>query len=86
MTLYDRIQSALARPDGRVMIRTYTKATLYTPKHARLFIAPRKRDDLGVYVMHGKQKHYVYPQYVLLGHATNSRGFMPERNDAQEGN
>ena len=68
-TLYDRIQSALARPTGRVMVTTHTHATLYTPKHAGLFLAPARHDDAGVYVMHGKRKDYVYPQYVRIGHA-----------------
>jgi|GEM_PF-2653689 hypothetical protein len=73
MTLYERIQTALARPTGRVLITTYTRSTTYTPKHASLFIAPRNQDDLGVYVMNGKRKNYVFPGYVRIGHVQKVR-------------
>jgi hypothetical protein len=67
-TLYERIQSALSSPNGRVMVATYTKATLYTPKHKALFVAPKRTDDLGVYVKHGTRVEYVFPDYVKIGH------------------
>ena len=67
-TLYERIQSALSNPNGRVMVATYDKATLYTPKHKALFVAPKRTDDLGVYVKHGKRLDYVFPGYVKIGH------------------
>jgi hypothetical protein len=50
------------------MVATYTKATLYTPKHKDLFVAPKRTDDLGVYVKHGTRVEYVFPDYVKIGH------------------
>jgi len=58
MTLFERIQAHLAE-GGKVLIATYTKATLYSPKHAAMFKAPTKPTEQGVYVQHGRRWDYV---------------------------
>jgi len=65
--LYDRIQAHLAEPDTVIAIRTHLKQTNYTGKHASLFIRPTKPGETGVYVKRGKQRDYVFPQYVHFG-------------------
>jgi len=63
MNLFERIQAHLAA-GGKVMVATYTKATLYSPKHAPLFTAPSNPREDGVYVARGRSRDYVLPQYV----------------------
>lgn len=64
--LFEAIAARLAEPTGRVVITTYTRQTVYAPKHAGMFRASTQPTDLGVYVQRGKRWDYVLPQYITL--------------------
>ncbi len=57
--LYTRITDHL-REGGVVQVTTYTKSTLYEPKHLGLFRAPGSR-GIGAYVRRGKSWDYLSP-------------------------
>jgi len=63
LTLEQRIRSHMLR-GGFVMIRTYTRQTIYSPKHIDWFKAPKAASDTGVFVRSGRNYVYVFPQYV----------------------
>ena len=61
ITLFARIQSHFAAGGG-VQVRTYLRATNYTPKHAAMF----REAVNGVQVQRGRQWDHVFPQYVFF--------------------
>lgn len=63
--LLDKIRETLSKPNGRVVVSTYTKQTVYGPKHLPMFSANER--EQGVYVQRGKRRDYVFPQYVFFG-------------------
>lgn len=62
---YDAIQKHFAK-GGNVMLATYTKRTLFKPKHAAMFRKPKKEGDRGVYVQRGKNWDYAFPENLVL--------------------
>lgn len=73
-TVYSEIQKRLAEPNGVVLIATAYKATYYYPKHAALFVEPKRPEDKGVFVKRGKRMDYVLPGNVRLGRMVPTTG------------
>lgn len=63
--LYERIQSHFAA-GLPVAVATWTRMTVYQPKHAALFVAAKSTES-GVYVRRGRRMDYVLPEYVKFG-------------------
>ena len=61
--LFNLIQAKFAA-GKRVLVSTYLKTTVYSAKHAKMFKAPTKVTERGVYVQHGRRWDYVFPQYI----------------------
>jgi hypothetical protein len=73
ITMNERLTEKIAKikehlaegPNNRIILRTQGHNTVYSPKHANLFVA---EDAQGIYVKHGKKNVYYFADAVKFAH------------------